>query len=916
MTQPTLKIGLWNARGLTRGSEELRIFLSDHDIDVMLTTETHMRVGQRIYLPGYLMYHAHHPSGNSRGGSAVIIKSRLCHSPLTPISTNDRQIARVHLQTSVGTVTVAAVYLPPAERWIVDDFKSMFAALGNKFIAGGDYNAKHAWWGNPRSCPRGKMLQEVIAHGQYQVLATGEPTFYSYNPLLTPSALDFFITCGYGMGRLDVQTLQELSSDHLPILAVLHATPLKKPQRVRLLAHNADINIFKTHLEQLSEVNMQILEAVDIDNATSLFMSKLSEAAQLAAPRNRHEVEAFRPLQLPSSILALLRLKRRVRKEYARTGDPRMQQIHSRLANCLHKALARRKQAQIDTFLDNLGADASTNYSLWRITKRFKAQPTPKSAIKNPSGGWCRTSLEKTEVFANNLEQRFTPYNYAPESLCRQVEEYLESPFQMSLPLSAVTLEEVKNLIAKLPLKKAPGEDLLDNRTIRLLPDQALQFLALIFNSVLDVGYFPKAWKSASIIMIHKTGKTPTDVDSYRPTSLLPSLGKIMERLILNRLLTCKDVTKAIPKFQFGFRLQHGTPEQLHRVVNFALEAMENKEYAVGAFLDIQQAFDRVWHPGLLYKAKRLFPPQLYLVVKSFLEERTFHVSVDGYKSSIKPIAAGVPQGSVLGPTLYSVFASDMPTHTPVTEVDEEDVLIATYADDTAVLTKSKSILAATSGLQEYLDAFQQWAENWNVRINAEKCANVTFANRTGSCPGVSLNGRLIRHHQAYKYLGITLDRKLTFSRHITNIQQAFRTKVARMSWLIAPRNKLSLGCKVNIYKSILAPCLFYGLQVYGIAAKSHLNKIRILQAKTLRRISGAPWYMRTRDIERDLKVPKLGDKLQNIAQKYMERLNVHPNSLARKLGTAAVVNADPRTRVKRRLKRHHPHDLPNLVLT
>jgi len=121
----------------------------------------------------------------------------------------------------------------------------------------------------------------------------------------------------------------------------------------------------------------------------------------------------------------------------------------------------------------------------------------------------------------------------------------------MCLPPSAVTLEEVKNLIAKLPLKKAPGEDLLDNRTIRLLPDQALQFLALIFNSVLDVGYFPKAWKSASIIMIHKTGKTPTDVDSYRPISLLPSLGKIMERLILNRLLTCKDVTKAIPKFQF-----------------------------------------------------------------------------------------------------------------------------------------------------------------------------------------------------------------------------------------------------------------------------------------------------------------------------------------------------------------------------
>ncbi|KAH8243541.1 hypothetical protein KR032_008421 [Drosophila birchii] len=89
------------------------------------------------------------------------------------------------------------------------------------------------------------------------------------------------------------------------------------------------------------------------------------------------------------------------------------------------------------------------------------------------------------------------------------------------------------------------------------------------------------------------------------------------------------------------------------------------------------------------------------------------------------------------------------------------------------------------------------------------------------------------------------------------------------MSWLLAPRNKLSLGCKVMIYKAILAPSLFYGLQVYGIAAKSNLNKIRILQAKTLRRITGAPWYMRTSDIERDLKVPKIdvaGDVAGNVA--------------------------------------------------
>lgn len=262
-----------------------------------------------------------------------------------------------------------------------------------------------------------------------------------------------------------------------------------------------------------------------------------------------------------------------------------------------------------------------------------------------------------------------------------------------------------------------------------------------------------------------------------------------------------EPVLLTIPDFQFGFRTQHGTPEQLHRVVNFALEALERKEYAVAAFLDIQQAFDRVWHPGLLHKAKKILTPQLYQLVMSFLLGRTFRVTTDGCTSSVKVIEAGVPQGSVLGPTLYSIFSADMPTQTAVTGLDRKDVLIATYADDTAVLTKSNSIIEASDALQEYLDAFQNWAELWNVCINADKCANVTFTNRLSSCRCVSLKGRVVDHKLSCKYLGVILDRGLTFGRHVTAIQKSFKTKVSKMAWLIAARNKLSLANKVKIYK-------------------------------------------------------------------------------------------------------------------
>jgi len=482
------------------------------------------------------------------------------------------------------------------------------------------------------------------------------------------------------------------------------------------------------------------------------------------------------------------------------------------------------------------------------------------------------------------------------------VQMRLDRPFQMALPTKPVTLEEVVTQIGKLKNKKAPGEDLLDNKTLKILSTKALLFIVLLFNSVLRLSHYPSSWKSAIITMIPKPGKQPTEVDAYRPISLLPALGKMMERAILDRILGLESVSRAIPKWQFGFRKSHGTPEQLHRVVNFALEAMESKMYTVAVFMDIQQAFDRVWHDGLLSKLKILLTPQLFLLIQSFLSERKFSVVVDGEKSSKRPISAGVPQGSVLGPTLYSLYTSDMPDSWGCTEVDDDDMLIATYADDTAVMVRSPSIDIATLGLQEYVSRFEKWTTEWNIGINCSKCACVTFSTRPKNCPGISMFGSVLRHESYYKYLGVILDRGLTFQRHTTMIKQSVLSKAASMSWLLSSRKKLSLSHKVRIYKSILSPIWKYALQVYGIASKTNLNKIRVAQSKIIRSMCNAPWYMRTRDIERDLKIPKIGDVCRTHAENYFRRLGSHPNSLAKRLIWRPT---------RRRLKRNHPHDLP-----
>jgi hypothetical protein len=160
--------------------------------------------------------------------------------------------------------------------------------------------------------------------------------------------------------------------------------------------------------------------------------------------------------------------------------------------------------------------------------------------------------------------------------------------------------------------------------------------------------------------MIEKPGKNPEDITSYRPISLLPILSKILENILLHRVTPIIEKSKLIPSHQFGFRKKHGTIEQAHRLVNKIHNDLESKCYCSAAFIDISQAFDKVGHTGLFYKLKRSFPHPAYTLLKSYLTDRTFQVRYQETYTPLYNIQSGEPQGSILGPILYSIYTADM----------------------------------------------------------------------------------------------------------------------------------------------------------------------------------------------------------------------------------------------------------------
>ena len=152
---------------------------------------------------------------------------------------------------------------------------------------------------------------------------------------------------------------------------------------------------------------------------------------------------------------------------------------------------------------------------------------------------------------------------------------------------------------------------------LKELPKQEPVNLMYIFNAILRLKYWPKSLKAAQIIMILKHGKNPMDVSSYRPISLLPTVSKFLERLILKKIYKDLNPQDWIPYHQFGFQKAHSTVQQCHWITDIINKTMENQNYCTAAILDVSQTFDKVWHPGLLFKIKKNLPSSYFNLLKS-----------------------------------------------------------------------------------------------------------------------------------------------------------------------------------------------------------------------------------------------------------------------------------------------------------
>jgi hypothetical protein len=534
------------------------------------------------------------------------------------------------------------------------------------------------------------------------------------------------------------------------------------------------------------------------------------------------------------------------------------------------------RNATFEQKISSLSTLKKDNYSLWKITKSFRRPQQSVPPLKTPSGTWARRATGKAEVFAQHLSQVFTCNESDMIDFEREVDKVINSDQQLSPPLKLVTPKELYKVIQNLENKKAPGFDLITSEVLKHLPRKAIVYLTMLFNAIFRIQHYPKLWKISQICMIPKPAKPPTEPSSYRPISLLPLISKVFEKMFLRRLRPVLEEGKIIPDHQFGFREGHSTVEQVHRVVHKIRQTLEKKEYCSAVFLDVQQAFDKVWHKGLLYKLKTLLPNSFYMILKSYLDGRKFQVKYEEETSNLYEIEASVPQGSVLGPVLYTIYTADLPR--------TEEVETATYADDTACLASDIDPLKASQKLQIQLNKIDLWLRKWRIKSSTTKSTHITFTLRRKECPPVYMGNEALPKTDSVKYLGMFLDRRLTWTKHIKAKRTEANMRLKNLSWLIGRKSPLSLHNKLLVYKVTIKPIWTYGIELWGSASNSNIEILQRFQNIALRTMSQAAWFTRNSEIHEHLEMETVKQALNNASIRYKNRLQMHINDLAQQL--------------------------------
>jgi hypothetical protein len=376
------------------------------------------------------------------------------------------------------------------------------------------------------------------------------------------------------------------------------------------------------------------------------------------------------------------------------------------------------------------------------------------------------------------------------------------------------TQDEIRQIIESFNPRKAPGPDGITSKILTLIFKSIPKSVTSIYNECLKRRCFPKNWKIAKIIPITKPGREGSlDPSKYRPISLLNIGGKVLEKLLINRIMHHVYKTDFLNDNQFGFTPRKSTTDAAMAVKQFIEPGLERGSVVIMASLDVQGAFDATWWPTILNGLRDAkCPRNLYQLTQDYFGDRRAVISINGSKME-KNIAKGCPQGSCCGAGFWNLQYNSL-LHLRYANRTKT----VAFADDLVIMIKSDSIREAENIANVEMSKFSAWAKENKIRFNEQKSKVILMTRRKRKERKdleIYLNNKPLSQVHSLKYLGIIFDSKLTFREHINYMAEKCTKLISALSkWA-----KLNWGLKhaalKTIYTGRILPLLLYGAPVW-----------------------------------------------------------------------------------------------------
>ena len=413
--------------------------------------------------------------------------------------------------------------------------------------------------------------------------------------------------------------------------------------------------------------------------------------------------------------------------------------------------------------------------------------------------------------------------------------------------MSPTTPEEVLKLIDNLEAKKSPGSDGIPCFLIKLTKVIIAPILANLFNACLFQSVFPDIFKIAEVIPLFKGGNMFI-VDNYRPISLLPLFGKLLEKVIAKRLTNFLDENEILTSRQFGFRKSHSTEFAAVNLYDHFLSKLDKKEHTCSIFLDLAKAFDSVNHEILLAKLYKynIRGPALNLF-RSYLCNRWQYVKLNHIHSELKPINIGIPQGSILGPLLFLLYINDLP--------NASDFFIKLFADDTVLSLSGENMKDLNKKTSVELNKIYKWlvANKLTLNVVKSKFMIITGKRAQNHDFKLKINGVPLQRCSSYKYLGLHFDENLNWKIHIDYVCKKLSKTCGIISKL---RHCVDIAILKTVYYALGYSYLRYGNIVWGSATKTVLEPLAVRQNRIIKIMTFAPFgRVDLAPVYRDLKI-------------------------------------------------------------